>query len=661
MLNLISEEFKELTQNFPFALEALNNTLAVDIETAPKDFWQQYEDAALNPFTSQITLVGFFGVLDGVPYGAQFDKNSLKDLGSFFLHLSEKGIKLTGHNAKFDLKMLISHGHVNLESAKNLWFYDSSILAAVNTKRIPEFWLTSYEEKRRELNKRYKLKHRQAKGGSLKTLAPYFLGVEAFWETTNHSDPKYNALDCLYTFFLTAELLKQVEGLSAASIAEDLVARAKMLLIAEVGGIKLDMDTLRQVEAEDTRKRQQLTETIEKQWHEHFEAFKAERIHALKLQYESMARIQADKRDKPLSELWPKYEALYEKALSKADLSLNLNSPEQLKWLLKGKLGYDITDLKDEHEENTGKAVLEHLSAIHHDVANLVAYRKTNKLLTSFYPTLADAAQFDGRVHPSFNITGARTGRLSSSSPNVQQIPKGLRHLFIAEKGNVLVDLDMSMLEPILIAYYSGDPLLTELINSGKSFHSYNAMVMFGLSCDIDDVAKLHKKERQAAKLAGLSILYGSGARQLHFSLTGIGYKFSLTECQEIVKRIRDTYKGVWDFKRELDRIAEAGEVYYNYLGRPIKFDDKDEIYMKNFNGLIQGSGSDIVVQSAVDFLKAAPYASPRILVHDSICVEVPEERAEEAIKMLDYHMTKWDIGNLKFKTEGGYKKSWDI
>lgn len=667
MIHLIKNEAQKLKTLFPFALnQTLNNVLALDIETAPQDQYSNLDDAALNPWTAKITRIGLVGAVNGELVVHSFSPNDFAQFTNTLNNYAELGIKITGHNAKFDFKHLIQKGLVTQQLAKAMWAHDSNIAAALSVKKVPEHYLSDYEFRRQALNKTlpHGKGHRKAGAGSLKMLAPYFLGVDAFWESTlDHSDPRYNLLDCLYTYYLTADLLQHVATeIGAASCYQDLIERSKLLLEAELDGITLDVkETKARMEANAARLNE-LEVKIKEQWSNHFEQWRRLQLSELQRKYEAMAETYLIKHPATSKEkVETKYLALFEKAVAKADFELNLNSPEQLKWLLRDQLGYDITDLKDSDEESTGKAVLEHLAAHHADVATLIEYRKATKLQTAFYPELLQYASYTGRVHASFNITGARTGRLSSSNPNLQQQPKHLRELFIAAPGNVLLDLDMSMLEPILIAYYSEDPILKDLIKSGKSFHSLNAKIMFNLECDIDDVAKLHKKERAAAKLAGLSVLYGSGPKQLMFSLTGLGFKFNLNECKEIVYRIRDTYKHVWDFKQTLDNMAESGEMYYNYLGRPIKFDNIEDVYMKNFNGLIQGSGSDIVMQSAVDFCKAAPWAKLRVVVHDSICVEVPEQRAEEAKTLLDYHMTKWDIGDIKFKTEGGYGKNWNI
>lgn|SRR5574343_54642 len=663
----IREEIDYLKQHFPFVPSQFNNLIALDIETSPKPEYKDLDNAALNYFTGQIDIIGLVGSFENTLMVAQFSlsngQNNVGEVREFLLELMKRGGKLTGHNTKFDLKYLIHNEILTYDEACALWTDDSSIGSAVTVKKVPDKWLERYEVIRMELNKTRKHGiHRKAGGGSLKTLAPFFLGIEAFWETEDHNNSKYNLLDCLYTYYLTAVLKKQVEDVQGLKCYRDLIERSKLLMRAELDGILLDIPETKRRMAETEEKIKILETKIKEQWSSHFDSWRGLQQIELKNKYVEMTRVASLKDKKGRSEeyFWEnKYNHLYNKALDKSDFTLNLSSPVQLKWLLKDQLGLDITDLKDEDEESTGKAVLEFLSESNPEVGVLLDYRKLSKLSTAFYPKLIEYASYDGKIHMNFNMTGARTGRLSSSNPNIQQIPKDLKGLFLAEKDKVLIDLDMSMLEPILIAYYSEDEVLTNLILEGHSFHSYNAKVMFSLNCDIAAVAEKYKAERKAAKLAGLSVLYGSGAKQLMFSLTSLGFKFSLDECKKIVYRIRDAYPQVWQFKKEVDRLAENGEIIYNYLGRPMKFDNPEDVYLKAFNRLIQGSGSDIVVQSALDCCKNNPDIKPKILVHDSICIEVDKEKAVIYKELLNKEMTKWDLGKLKFSTEGGYGEKW--
>lgn len=666
MLQLIQSEVQKLNELFPLIAETFNNVLALDIETAAADAYTDVDNAELNPWTAKITRIGLVGYYNNKLVVKSFNPDNFNELESFLASIPN--VAITGHNAKFDFKHLIQKGLLTKDSAKLLWAHDSNIAAALSTKKVPEYYITDYEARRNTLNKMlpHGKGHRKAGPGSLKMLAPYFLGIEPFWESTlDHSDPRYNLLDCLYTYYLTAILVQHVIGdLNASRCYSDLIDRSKLLLEAELDGITLDTkETKVRMEA-NAAKLIELEAKIKAQWANHFEHWRRLQLGELQRKYESMAEAYLMKRQTTADKdkITAKYLALFEKAVAKADLELNINSVEQLKWLLRDALGYDITGF--DGEEAADKEVLMKLSEEHEDIQVLMEYKKAKKLQSTYYPELLNYARFDGRVHCNFNITGARTGRLSSSDPNLQNQPGHIHDLFIAAPGNELITKDLSALEPVLIAYFTEDENLIKIVQSGASFHSVNAKEIFNLECSVDDVAKLYPKERKAAKEFGLSILYGAGANRVRQSLKKQGYAFSLDECKQMVYRVRDYYSGVWAFKQQLDIMFETGETIYNYLGRPIKFDNAEDVYMQGFNTLIQGSGSDILCQAVTDLCKTNSWISLRLLVHDEAVIEVPESRAEEGEKLLEYHMTKFSLptklGPVTLRVEGKRGKSWE-
>ncbi len=641
------------------------NIISIDIETRAKPTEINNEDAALSHLTGDISCIGVY--YPG--FAVVLRDQEMVTLPGLLSGNSE----ITGHNFKFDAKFLIHNNILTPQRIDTSWMQDSSLLSAISTEKIPDAWLVHYEEKRKQANKLLPRghSHRQAGGGSLKTLAPYFLDVQPFWETPqDHNNDEYVILDAMYTYYLTQLLLNQVINNDGAERCyKDLLERSKMVMTAELAGVNLDIVETQKRLQENKLTINKLEGQINTQWSKYYDLWRVEQEIILRNKYDQMCttaitKNSTAKKPKAIELIQDKYNKLFNTAKESIE-PLNINSPTQLIWLLRDNLGYDVHDLSG--DEGTGKEVLQILSEQHSDIKVLQDYRFFKKLGTTYYPELLNAAKYDNKIHCSFNLTGTKTGRLSSSNLNLQNQPKHIKDLFIAAPGNVLIDLDMSMLEPILIAFYSEDKELINLIENGYSFHSFNAKVMFDLPCDIASVASEFPKERKAAKTAGLSILYGSGANRLHKALTSMGFtQFDLLACKKIVYKIRDTYSSVWQFKTELDKVLEEGNTIYNYLGRPIKYLNKEDIYMKGFNGLIQGSGSDIVMQASVDLYKKYKWIYPRLWVHDSICIEVIENRAEEAKSLLDYEMTKWDIKTsnstkLKFATEGGYGKNWKI
>lgn len=663
-IELIRDELEYLQTHFEIH-KGLDNTVALDIETSAKPEYEDLEKAALNYFTGKIDLIGIVGKRKGELVIDQFDANDFTRLSALLRQFIIDGITLTGHNTKFDLKYMIHNNIITYEEACQLWQHDSSCAAAVDVKKIPYYWLEKYEASRKIANRGRKTAHRQARGGSLKTLAPYNLGVQPFWEAVDHNNDKYNLLDCLYTYYLTSVLLIRIEGINGMQCYGDLIERSKLLMQAELEGIKLNIPETNRRLKENEVQLKELENKIRQQWSVHFDAWEELQRQDLREVYMNMCKkaMDKDKKGRGFGHFWiNKYEPLFVRANSKLDTSLNIDSTFQLTWLLRDRLGYDITGL--DGEEAVDKEVLSLIHAKHPEVVTLIEYKKHKKLQSTYYPNLVNFAKFDGRVHCGFNVTGAITGRLSSSAPNLQNQPGHLHDLFIAETGNKLITKDLGALEPVLIAYFSEDENLIDIVMSGKSFHSVNAKNTFDLDCEIDEVAKKYPRERRAAKEFGLSVLYGAGANRVKQSLMKYGYNFTVIETKRMIEHIRGYFKGVWNFKKQIDKLGESGEIIYNYLNRPVLVQDKDDVYMTLFNSLIQGSGSDILLQSSVDLIKENPWIKPRLWVHDELIIEVPEERAQEAEKLIEYHMTKYSLttrfGNVKLSVEGKVGDTWE-
>ncbi len=658
MHSLIQTEYDYLAQHFPFAPEQLDNVVALDIETT-----------GLSYFDSKILLVGIVGFVDKKPVAEyyQFGENDSTAASSLITTLQkylESGVRLTGHNLKFDLKFLVYNGILTMSEALTLAKHDSNIQASVITNKVPERYVEKYEYERMRRNKTRKHKFRRAGGGSLKVLAPYKLGIEPFWESDEgYNDVKYCLLDCLYTYYLTAVLKLELESINATKCYEDLVERMHILLQAEFEGITLDVEeTKKRLEATETRL-QELRTQIKTQWSAQFAQWEEQCRSELEARYKQMcASFVADRPKLNYETTWSnKYRPLMEKALEKADFELNVDSPAQLEWLLKTALGRDITGI--DGEETTDKGVLAVLAETYEDMLPLIEYKKYKKLQSTYYPNLLEFAKNDGRIHCSFNLTGTKTGRLSSSEPNLQNQPGAIHDLFVAKEGNVLITKDLGAIEPVMIAYFSECPNLCDIILNGKSFHSVNAKEVFALDCEPEEVAKKYPKERKAAKEFGLSVLYGAGPNRVQQSLKKYGYTFGLDDCRMMVKRIRDYYKDVWSFKEQVDHMGKSGEILYNYFGRPVLIKELDDIYMSLFNSLIQGSASDLLIDSGTKLVKEHPWIRPRLFVHDEIVIEVPEERAEEAEQLLTAQMTSYKLntkwGNIPITVEGQVSKTW--
>lgn len=610
---------------------------------------------ALDPHRSKITVIG---LTDGDKLKRVFrGPDKVQQLVS--LLTTSPDISFTAHNGKFDVKHLIVHGAPrDLMVAR--WAHDSSLLAFTHQDKIPQSWLDSYEATRRELNKtRRGNSHRNAGPHSLKTTAPYYLGVPPFWEAETYDNDEYVLKDAEYSLRLTNYMLAKLPEDSIRFYSQRYLPWAKNLLDAELAGIRLDITATEAMQVEVAAKLTKLEAEIDELWAPHFRAWIEMQESELEAIYTEKAQKALGKSKQPAKAVLQKYEDMLAKAKSKIE-PLNIGSPTQLTWLLRERLGLDPRGL--DGSPSTDKEALELLSEQNTDVKKLLEARKLKKLLTAFLPEYLDV-QVNGRIHTTFNVTEARTGRLSSSNVNIQQVPGDLHKLFVADEGHKLVIFDLAAIEPTVLAYYSEDKNLCDVMINGLNFHSLNAVSMFNLDCDSSEVKEKYPKYRQVSKTVGLAILYGCGANQVHRTLLQNGlHQFTLADAKAMVYRIRDTYKDVWNFKKSLDEELEKGSVIYNLLGRPLRITEPDMVYMRGMNTLIQSSASDLL-QDAAYKLKIWYGYQPLLLVHDEVVLQVPESTADSAAKIIGETMVAVELttkhGRIPIRVEGGASKKW--
>lgn len=555
----------------------------------------------------------------------------------------------TMQNGKFDCKAL------NLQAVIDRWALDSAILAYVYTDKISEKWLSTYEEQRRERNKDRKgIKHREAGLHSLKTLAPFFLGKQAFWEPEDHNDSEYALLDARYCLELTNFFLERMSDIQIKFATGYSMKVARLLMYAELQGLTIDVEECERQLVKSAEAAFYAQQQINEAWAPQRAAYRQRQVDELKVKYnEQRSRAKTAKQLERINKL----EA---SAIAKLP-EFNIGSPAQLKWLLKEQLGLDITNFKG--KDSTDKEMLQKLANSDLGVSKLVEYREHQKLISSFYPEYLRYA-FKGKIHATFNVTNTRTGRLSGSDPNLQQCPKALHSIFTAQEGHLLITKDAAAIEPTILAFYSEDPVLCQLLINKEDFHGTTALAAFNLECSSREVKQLYPSLRDIAKTIGLAVLYGAGANQVLQVLHRNGLvEATLQDAKTIVNRIRELYRGVWEFKRALDAELTTGGVIYSLLGRPIKIADPDDVYMKGLNRLIQGSASDHIADCAVSIYEQTD-ATPLALVHDEIVSEVRDDLASKAEQQIDAIMTARQLptkyGNIPLRIEGKVSHKWE-
>lgn len=636
---------------------------SLDIETKCALSCEKSCKHALAPKTSHITLIGIYWIDSDAACTPRFEYfRSIDDCCRFFYHYPGP-IELVGQNLKWDFSQLRFHGW----TVPSEWYaHDTQLMAAVSTEKVPDKYLWSYAALRKEKNKHLpKGKgHRPGTPTSLKVLAPFFLGVEPFWEDpTNHDSVPYLEKDCKYTYDLCQLFLKKLEAQKLLPFyLKRMMPWARMLLDAEYRGIEIDLDAVHKEAADAVFKASALKKELDLQWGPAYDAFTQYKIERTRqnykdLKYSALCRLK-NPTDERLNKLEQRYENLFVDAVEKLKPGLDLSSPTQLQWLFGDhfKLNIRYADDDDEAEleadggddRTTCKEVLQRLVAEgRSDIKLFLEWREQNKLSTSFYPSYISMNE-NGVLRTSLNPGGTRTGRLSSSRPNLQQVPGELHYLFKARPGHVLITRDLSTIEPRIAAYYTEDPLLCDIFLTNRDFHSINAKRMFGLDAPESEIKKVFPIERHIAKTAGLALLYGAGPKRIKRTARQMGFIWEDGHCLALYKNFKDAYPVAAAFKRALDADARKGNTIYTMFGRGHVYVDPDDVHMKAFNTLVQSTASDLMLEGSrraqEEFKEKSIPCHPLLWVHDESVWEAPIEYLTQCEEIIERNLLSFTL-----------------
>jgi DNA polymerase-1 len=353
----------------------------------------------------------------------------------------------------------------------------------------------------------------------------------------------------------------------------------------------------------------------------------------------------------------------------KAGFEFNINSPKQLGDVLFNKL-----NLPKPMKHGKGKIistavdVLEELSTEHEVPRLVLEYRQLSKLKSTYVdtlPALLDPAT--KRVHTTFNQTGTTTGRLSSTNPNLQNIPirtetgREIRAAFIAEKGHLLLSADYSQIELRLLAHFSEDPLLGEAFRRGDDIHSLTASQVFGVPPMMIDA-----EHRRRAKAVNFGIVYGLSPFGLSQQL-GIDQR----EAKKFIDAYFEKYQGVRKF---IDRVLEETrreQRVRTLFGRvrPIPDINSKNANMRGFaertavNTPLQGTAADLIKLAMIRIdqeLRARKLKSRMLLqVHDDLLFEVPETEIETMTELVRDKMENAYPLRVPLLVEAGTGANW--
>ena len=351
--------------------------------------------------------------------------------------------------------------------------------------------------------------------------------------------------------------------------------------------------------------------------------------------------------------------ALEQKIHEAAGEEFNINSPKQLGVILFEKLGLP-NGKKTKTGYSTSADVLEKLAGEYPIVSDILEYRTLSKLKSTYADGLQNFVEADGKIRTSFNQTITATGRLSSTEPNLQNIPirielgRLIRKVFHPGAGSVFVDSDYSQIELRILAHMSGDEKLIEAYNSGQDIHSTTASQVFHVP--FDEVTPLLRRN---AKAVNFGIVYGISAFGLSQDLD-----ISRKEAQEYIDRYFETYPKIKEF---IDKtVADAKETgktttIYGRI-RPIPELSSSNFMQRQFgervamNAPIQGTAADIIKIAMIrvhDRLIKEGYESRLILqVHDELLIETKESEKDAVIALLEEEM--YQVASLSVPLEVG-------
>ncbi|HEK85528.1 MAG TPA: DNA polymerase I [Candidatus Aminicenantes bacterium] len=369
------------------------------------------------------------------------------------------------------------------------------------------------------------------------------------------------------------------------------------------------------------------------------------------------------------AELEKKLRQLEKQIYEMSGQEFNLNSPQQLSQVLFYKLNLPASKkTRITKGLSTATEILEELAPLHPLAGAVLEYRQLAKLKSTYTDSLIDLVNPEtGRVHTSYNQTIAATGRLSSSDPNLQNIPargemgKKIREAFIPEEGHLLLSADYAQIELRLLAHLSGDPVLQESFRSNLDIHLETARRVFGPTVDL-----FPEEMRRRAKIINFSIIYGTSAFSLAKEL-----ETSTAEAQKFIDLYFQEHQKVKEYLDKVVAIATEKGYAETIFGRKrpipeLKSPDKNIFQAGRrmaLNTPIQGSAADIIKLAMVNIyrqIKSLGLKTNMILqVHDELVFEVPEKEKEPVEKLVKDNMENVCSLSVPLKVHLGWGSNW--
>ena len=359
---------------------------------------------------------------------------------------------------------------------------------------------------------------------------------------------------------------------------------------------------------------------------------------------------------------------LEKRIYAEAGTEFNINSPAQLGHILFEKLNYPVLKKTKTKQYSTNMEVLQELASHGFAVPQLILeHRELHKLKSTYVDALPLLVGKDGRVHTSFNQAVAATGRLSSSDPNLQNIPirteqgRAIRKAFVADQGSVLISADYSQVELRILAHITQDESLIETFRRGADIHRFTASKMFNIPED-----QLTVEQRRAAKTINFGVLYGMSAFRLSNEL-GI----PTGQARDFIEAYFSRYPKIQEYlDRTLEEARSTGKVT-TLFGR-VRY--IPEILNRSFtvrgnaermatNAPIQGTAADLLKLAMIALDKRldreAPEARMLLTIHDEIVIETPENNAADVAKIVKDTMENIYPLAVPLAVDASWGRSW--
>jgi DNA polymerase I-like protein with 3'-5' exonuclease and polymerase domains len=585
---------------------AIASAIGLDIETAPlpqylpkawpiavtkdgrRSKLQTKMDTSpgLDPFGAEVRLLQIAAEIDGTIAVLIIDLRRVP-LGSPAL-APLWHYKMVGHNLSFDAKMLAANGVPIIDG--NL--IDTILLAGLVLRGV--------EDARRDGSRRPSLAI--AVKEALAIDLPKTSQLSPWWrDRLTPEQIAYAALDAVFALKLDAVLRPQVakfsDGPDGKALCDRLFEALGPVARMELAGVAVDREAL------------------------------AKQVAA-----------------------WDQELATLKEKIAKLGIA-NPSSARQLAAWLEGELirldAANSTNLASNWPRTPGSCLstsAKHLRRLTDDIpgaALLVRYSRLEQLRSNFGDKLLNATNPQtGRLHGSFQLAKAKSGRFSSSNPNMQNIPKSdtMRSVFVAAPGKQLVVADYSQLELRVMAFIANDEVMTEAYRNGRDLHAVTAAGMLGLKPDeYDPDQPGHKEARQKAKAVNFGVIFGSGPSGLReFARDAYNLKMSIEEARAVIDRFLATYAGVARWQREQEVRAKQTRVVLTKGGRVYRFGwEANSDYSRNLalNLPIQGTAAEIAVEALIRIdagLRAALPGKAQVVlqVHDEFVVEAEDDDA---------------------------------